>query len=176
MNSWLKTLVGIVSRKDAEAQSGEAGAQVGEGERVAELEMTLSNRFAEIIKLRREVLQLRGETERLRKELVNRFPVVTAEEEAWTVAHQEAWLQFLKKTEAGQVLLAKVNFQEQAMNRSAVLRTEGAENNTGFARGWHAASQYFFKALPISADVRPQQDEDTDSGAGAAHLRERLAP
>lgn len=173
MIDWIKTLL---NRRGAEAQSGAAGAQVGEGATAAGLLQAYRDEIKRLQwRLERETNALERAAEKI-FQLSQPFPVVDGEEEAWSVAHQEAWLQFLKKTEAGQVLLAKVNFQEQAMNRSAVLRTEGAENNTGFARGWHAASQYFFKALPISADVRPQQDEDTDSGAGAAHLRERLAP
>jgi hypothetical protein len=67
---------------------------------------------------------------------------------------------------------------EQECNRSAIRRTDKDENafanNAGYARGWSEATNYFF--VTLSADVRPQQDDDTNAGDGAARLRERLAP
>lgn len=103
------------------------------------------------------------------------FPVVEHDEPKWTPDDGDTWRHFLATNGAGQKLQSLANYHEQACNRNAILRKEGAENNTGFARGWHMATAYFFKTL--SAEVRPEQDpNDTQQGDSASQLRERVAP
>jgi len=124
-----------------------------------------------------ELAKVNARADRLQAELAavrKLFPVVDTESEpAWGEADAQALRQFLR-SDTGQKLLATVNYHEQGTNRAAVLRSEGWEHNAGYAKGWHQASIYFFHTLP--ADVRPKQDDATESGDGAALLRERLAP
>lgn len=91
----------------------------------------------------------------------------------WEREHAEAWKVFLAQNTAGRTLQRVANFMEQQTNRSAVHRTSGAEQNTGYARGWHDATNYFFRQL--SADPKPQSGTDTQATNEADALRERLA-
>ena len=91
----------------------------------------------------------------------------------WEQADVNEWKRFLA-TPSGQRVQRAANFHEQAVNRDAVLRMSNAENNTGFARGWHAATVYFFQTL--SANVPPSTDDDSQGSTGAASLAERHAP
>lgn len=114
------------------------------------------------------------ERQKAQAEAMRPFPVVDGDKlPAWTDHEAQAWAGFLK-THTGQLLQQQANFYEQAANRGAILRTEGAENNTGFARGWHKATAYFFQGL--SAPVPPQEDTDEHSSTGVAGLRERHTP
>ena len=99
--------------------------------------------------------------------------VDAAQAPAWGPEDAKAWEVFLR-TGAGQRLCAQANFYEQAVNRQADMRLERAENNTGFARGWREATQYFFGTL--SADPRPQSGDDEQPSIGVAGLRERHTP
>jgi predicted O-linked N-acetylglucosamine transferase (SPINDLY family) len=98
-------------------------------------------------------------------------------EPAWTAEDRAAWVA-LMNSEVGRKVIQAATFFEQQCNRSAIRRTDKDENsfanNAGYARGWSEATHYFF--VTLSADVRPQQDEDTTSGEGAAAARERWAP
>lgn len=91
----------------------------------------------------------------------------------WQAVHAEAWKAFLGQNEAGRTLQRVANFMEQQTNRSAVHRTSGTEQNVGYARGWHDATNYFFRQL--SADPQPQSGTDTQATNEAGGLRERLA-
>lgn len=103
-----------------------------------------------------------------------RFPVVDDFGALpWEQADVNEWKRFLT-TQAGQRMQRAANFHEQATNRDAVLRTANAENSIGFARGWHAATVYFFQTL--SANVPPSTDDDSPGSTGAASLAERHAP
>lgn len=104
-----------------------------------------------------------------------RFGLV-ADESApeWTPEDRGRWRQFLFTTDTGRRLLEGANFYEQSMNRGAIMRRENFENNAGYARGWHAATEYFFKQL--SADDRPEQVETSGERAGAPDPAERIAP
>lgn len=103
------------------------------------------------------------------------FRVVDAENPPpWSAGDAEEWTKF-QRTGTGQRLLGSANFYEQATNRAAVSRLSGAENNTGYARGWSEATRYFFHKL-LSADIQPQSDDDTVPSTGAAGTRERYAP
>ncbi len=109
--------------------------------------------------------------EDMRRKIV---PVET-EQPFWEDADRAVWAEFLRSA-TGQKLQAKANFHEQATNRTAVMLQGNAENATGYARGWHMATKYFFASLKNLADVRPEQDTTTEQQPGAAALRERLAP
>jgi hypothetical protein len=101
-------------------------------------------------------------------------PVDSGTQPPWTPADAEAWRRFLR-SEHGQALAILANWQEQAANRTVILQKTNLENAAGFARGWHQASAYFFKAL--TADVRPEQDNAKEQGQNEANpLLERLAP
>jgi len=99
--------------------------------------------------------------------------IETAEPPAWEDTDAVALRNFLK-TPAGEKLRAIAMHAEQACNRQAVLGGPPFEQRAGYAQGWHRATAYFFDTL--TADVRPKQDDDTEEGAEASPLRERLAP
>jgi hypothetical protein len=126
-------------------------------------------------RLRERIRGLTSERDELRLRLrAQPFPVVEDFGAlAWEQADVNEWKRFLA-TPSGQRMQRAANFHEQAVNRDAVLRMANAENNTGFARGWHAATVYFFQTL--SANVPPSTDDDSQGSTGAASLAERHAP
>ena len=91
----------------------------------------------------------------------------------WAEDMAEAWRRFLAGHESGKQLQRLANYHEQQTNRAAVFRLTSTDGSAGYARGWHDCTGYFFKTL--SADVRPQQDTDTQAPDDAGALRERLA-
>ena len=126
-------------------------------------------------RLRERIRGLTSERDELRLRLrAQPFPVVDDFGVLpWEQADVNEWKRFLA-TPSGQRVQRAANFHEQAVNRDAVLRMANAENNTGFARGWHAATVYFFQTL--SANVPPSTDDDSQGSTGAASLAERHAP
>lgn len=135
----------------------------------------LIDQALEYQRLRDENRALRAERDILRARLrTQQFPVVDEFSELqWEQTDVNEWKRFLA-TPSGQRVQRAANFHEQAVNRDAVLRLANAENNTGFARGWHAATVYFFQTL--SANVPPSTDDDSQGSTGAASLAERHAP
>lgn len=178
--TWLKTLLVANGAKQAGAEpEPQAGAEPEP--------FWLHNAAIKIAEERSEAAEKRAEDYRalsvkaamdlstLEQKLRRDFPTVEHDDPKWTADDSETWAHFLATNGVGQKLQALANYHEQATNRSVILRLEGAENNTGFARGWHMATAYFFKTL--SAEVRPQQDQnDTQQGDDASRLRERVAP
>lgn len=91
----------------------------------------------------------------------------------WTQDDAERWRLFLT-CETGERLKRLLNFWSQWEEQSATLREDNFENACGQAKGFRRCAQYALQKL--SADIRPQQDEDTRGQHGAADLRERYAP
>lgn len=96
---------------------------------------------------------------------------VTAPRPEWTQQEAELFRIWLA-TPVGRKFAGILLFDEQKQNRSAVLRISNHEYNAGFAAGFHARSE---SLLQLSADVRPQQDEDSGEREGATPLAERYA-
>lgn len=101
-------------------------------------------------------------------------------ETAVTVAERPVWeqtdagsLRAWLGTGSGKKLAGILRFDEQKHNRSAVLRVSAHKYNCGWAAGYHAACQAITN---LSADVRPQQDDDSGERDGAAAFAERNAP
>lgn len=147
-------------------------------EKVA-LQRSLTNGEGLMIQQRQTMEKLLLERAKLTKQLRSvqePFHVVYGDAPKWRREDADFWRAFLA-SEPGCALQAQANFHEQAANRAAVMRTDGDANafanNTGFARGWHEATRYFFHTL--SADIRPEQDDATEPGDEAGRLRERLA-
>lgn len=94
----------------------------------------------------------------------------------WEPVFAEAWRIFLANNPAGQALQRQANFHEQQTNRAAVVRSMsgGADQNVGYARGWHDATEYFFKTLSATVPAATE-DQATQPPHDAAALRERLA-
>lgn len=160
--------------KQAREQMGKGQEELTEARKANEEAQAKLGRISKQLQDSRETVAILQD-ELLAAKLQERPPFETEfADEAPQLSHElrDIWRHFLATNEAGKVLQRMANFYEQAQNRSAVLRTEGAERNAGFAHGWHAATMFFFRTL--SADVRPQQDTDTQA-SGADALRERLA-
>lgn len=98
--------------------------------------------------------------------------VLTAERPVWEQADAEAFRKFLGSP-AGRKFTGILQFDEQKQNRSAVLRLNNHQYNCGFAAGFHARSA---SVQALSADVRPQQDEDQQPADGASAAAEQFAP
>ena len=101
--------------------------------------------------------------------------VVTTERPVWTQEDAEWWSKNLK-SESGRKLLGILLFDEQAHNRSAVLRPEGFPYNAGFAAGYGSLARQFAPGTHngFAALVRPEQDATTRQSEADA-LRERIA-
>ncbi len=95
-------------------------------------------------------------------------------EPAWLEEDAAAWNAFLR-TPTGDKLKRKARHREQMHNRSAVLRTEGFENNCGRAAGFNGCATWMLDFL-LSADLPLPTEDDTRPVSGADGLRERVTP
>lgn len=124
--------------------------------------------------LQRKVEMLLAENQALKAAL--RCPFEPREVDSappWTQDDAERWRLFLT-CETGDRLKRLLNFWSQWEEQAATLREDNFENACGQAKGFRRCAQYALQKL--SADIRPQQDEDTQGQHGAADLRERYAP
>lgn len=85
-----------------------------------------------------------------------------------------AWWREVLAGPRGSRLRELINWWSGMKDRQAVTRLDKHEYACGEAAGFHVAANFMLNTL--SVDVRPQQDEDTQQGNGAAGLRERIAP
>lgn len=77
-------------------------------------------------------------------------------------------------TPSGQRLAQVVNWWSQMEEHKASLAIGRHDYACGGAKGFRVCGEFILQRL--SADVRPQQDENTQVGNGAAAERERYAP
>lgn len=77
-------------------------------------------------------------------------------------------------TNTGQRLCQGMNYWAQFKEQAATLTTENQAYQCGTAAGYRHFGTFVLHTL--SADIRPQQDEDTRTRHGADDLRERHAP
>lgn len=91
----------------------------------------------------------------------------------WEQADAIAWRTFLG-TATGIRVRRQLAFWERVGNRSAVLQRQDFDNNCGYARGFYRCAEWLLSTL--SADVRPQQDDDMTPSTGAARGHEANAP
>lgn len=125
-------------------------------------------------RLQTEAEKLLAENKALRAAL--RCPFEPREVDAappWGPEDAARWRLFLT-SETGERLARALNFWSQWEEQAATLRENNFENACGQAKGFRRCAQYALHKL--SADIRPQQDDDTQGQHGAAALRERYAP
>lgn len=122
-----------------------------------------------------------GAVERLRAEnlalrAMLRRPFEARETESappWANEDANNWRKFLA-TATGERLARLVNYWTQVEAQRAALRLDKHEYACGLAAGWHNEGDFILHRL--SADLPPQTEGDTLAGAGAADVRERVAP
>lgn len=85
-----------------------------------------------------------------------------------------AWWRDTLAGPRGQRLRQLVNWWSGMKDRTAVTRLDKHEYACGEAAGFYLAANYMLNTL--SADFRPQQEEDGQAGHGADSLNERIAP
>lgn len=137
--------------------------------------------------LRAQNTELKGQAEAAKAETVRQMKEIESlrarlspaavfadDEPQWTPEIAEAWKVFLGTHASGMALQQMGNFREQHWNRWAVNQRGNEAFAAGFARGFGAATDFYFHEL-LSAQARPQQGTDTQASDDADALRERLA-
>ena len=115
-----------------------------------------------------------AEMEQLRAKLTRPFEArETAAAPAWEDEDRNNLRIFLG-TNTGQRLCQGMNYWAQFKEQAATLTTENQAYQCGTAAGYRHFGTFVLHTL--SADIRPQQDEDTRTRHGADDLRERHAP
>ncbi len=95
------------------------------------------------------------------------------ERPTWTQADAEFFRAFLV-TGTGRKVAELISFDESTQNRHAVTNPHGNHSYlAGFAAGFSARGA---SLMQLSANVRPQQDNDNGDGDGVDRPGERLAP
>lgn len=123
---------------------------------------------AEIRDLRHQLYTLRATSAEIRGTYQG-----GAVEPAWE-AEDAARLNAFLKSPTGARLKARVNFQEQKINREAIWMKDRIENATGYARGFGDGLFFITCDLPVHAP--PQEGPANKEQPGDAALVERLSP
>lgn len=98
--------------------------------------------------------------------------VTTAQRPEWRQEHAADFRAFLA-TATGRQFAELLRWDEQDHNRKAVAFLDNHSYRSGFGQGFGERTRSILK---LSADVRPQQDDNSGAGDGATPDAERLAP
>lgn len=102
-------------------------------------------------------------------------PVVTYDPPEWTDSDRAALRSFLENTEAGRLLVLKLNHAEAVENLRYVLRRGNPERvyDTGYAAGFRGCAVW---VMQLSARLSPQEEPTATDPVGEGALRDRNSP